>query len=88
MQVDATRLIALRIRELCFMNNMTLSDLAARSEMPLSSLRDIINGKNADIRFSSLIKISVGLNVDLAYFFETEHFQTWFLTRGRNYNYS
>ena len=71
----ATRLVALRIRELCFMNDLTLSELASKADMPLSSLRDIINGKNSDMRLSSLVRIAVGLNTDLAYFFDADVFE-------------
>ena len=85
---NETKLIALRIRELCFRNNWTLSDLAAKAGMPLSSLRDIINGKNADIRLSTLIKIAMGLNMDLADFFDAEIFYESFLTRLGYYRYS
>ncbi len=87
-QFNETKLIALRIRELCFRNNWTLSDLAAKADMPLSSLRDIINGKNADIRLSTLMKISMGLNMDLADFFDAEIFRESFLTRLGYYRYS
>ena len=71
----ATRLVALRIRELCFMNDLTLPELASKADMPLSSLRDIINGKNSDMRLSSLVRIAAGLNTDLAYFFDSDVFE-------------
>jgi transcriptional regulator with XRE-family HTH domain len=71
-----TRLVALRIMELCFVNNLTLSELASRSGMPINSIRDIISGKNRDMRLSSLVRIASGLNADLAYFFDTAVFET------------
>ena len=73
--VMATRLVALRIRELCFMNGITLPELASRAGMPVSSIRDIVNGKNRDMRLSSLVRIAAGLNTDLAYFFDTDFFE-------------
>ena len=73
---QATQRVALRIRELCFLHGLTLPELAERSGMPMNSMRDILSGKNGDIRFSSLIRIMIGLNADPAYFFDSKLFES------------
>ena len=64
--------IAKRILELCANRNITPTRLADISDVPRSTIQDIIKRKNKNPRVNTVEKICLGLNITLSEFFSQE----------------
>ena len=57
------------------MNSMSTADLEERAGISAGTLRDILRGKSADPRLSSVKKIAEGFNMSLSDFFDDRVFE-------------
>lgn len=67
--------ISLKIKKLCKKRGMTYYELAKVSTVPLSTIRNILNGKTKNARFYTLAKIFGALDTSVVEFFDTEEFR-------------
>lgn len=59
---------ALRIKELCKMNNITINRLATLSGLKQSTIDNIIHGKSKNPKIHTLHKIAITFNMTLSEF--------------------
>lgn len=62
--------LALRIKTLCHERKISIHKLSEMSGLPESTVRSFINGKVKAPRFDTIYKISTGLGLTLAEFFD------------------
>lgn len=73
--VDARRLLAERVNELCREKEITYEELSAKSEVPLETVLQIADGSVKNPGIFAIAKICEGLNVSLKDFFDTDEFR-------------
>ena len=69
--------VALRIKQLCEEKNISLQELAKRSKVSEHTLKILLKAPpNRRTRVSTIIKICMGFNISMAYFFNTKEFES------------
>lgn len=71
---DTKDAIVLRILILCAEHDMTIHELALKSEMSPASLYSILNKKSKNPRVLSVHKLCMGLGISLGEFFDCDLF--------------
>ena len=64
--------IKYRILNLCEENNITINGLAMLSGMSQSTVNSLINGSSKNPKILTILRICLGLNMDLKDFFDNE----------------
>lgn len=72
--MDITDAIKDRMLQLCAERDITINELATRSALPPSSIKNILYGKSNDPRIRTLKKLCDGLEITLSEFFSTAEF--------------
>lgn len=65
--------VVYRIIELSIQQNMSVNQLAERSAVPPSTLKNIMNGTSKNPGIVTITKLCFGLNVTLREFFSTKY---------------
>ncbi len=65
--------VVYRIIELSIQQNLSVHQLADRSAVPPSTLKNIINGRSKNPGIVTISKLCFGLNVTLREFFSTDY---------------
>lgn len=73
--VDARRLLAERVNELCKKKELTYEELSFKSEVPIETVFQIADGSVKNPGIFAIAKICEGLDVSLKDFFDTEKFR-------------
>ena len=71
---DAALAVAYRLLELCRDHELSLNDLARVSDVPLSTIKNILNGASKNPGITTINKICTGLGITLAEFFAAPMF--------------
>jgi len=71
---DAALAVAYRLLELCRDHELSLNDLARVSDVPLSTIKNILNGASRNPGITTINKICAGLGITLAEFFSAPIF--------------
>jgi transcriptional regulator with XRE-family HTH domain len=66
-------IIALRIRQLCKVNNTTVSTLAVNAKIAASTVYNIINENCENPRISTINSICIALHISISAFFDYDH---------------
>ncbi len=66
--------IILRIERLCKERGITLNQLAAKSGMAPSTIKNIIYGSSQNTGINTIVRICNGLQITLQDFFDAEEF--------------
>lgn len=66
---------AVRIKELCRRNRITLYGLAYKTGMPSSTLKCIVNGRSRNPGIVNIKKIAEGFNMTLREFYDSDLFE-------------
>jgi transcriptional regulator with XRE-family HTH domain len=66
--------VAYRLLELCQQKGLSLNDLARRSLVPLSTIKNILNGSSRNPGIATISKLCAGLGVSVAEFFAADSF--------------
>ena len=72
--MDSQEAIKLRILKLCKERNITINKLATLSGMPQSTVNSLIDGTSKNPKILTIIRICLGLNMQLKQFFDDEVF--------------
>ncbi len=73
--VDARKILAERVNELCREKELTYEELSSRSEVPLETVLQMADGSVKNPGIFAIAKICKGLDVSLKDFFDTEEFR-------------
>lgn len=73
--IDARKLLAERVNELCREKEITYEELSSKSEVPLETVLQIADGSVKNPGIFAIAKICEGLNVSLKDFFDTDEFR-------------
>lgn len=73
--VDARKLLAERVNELCREKEITYEELSFKSEVPLDIVLQMADASVKNPGIFVISKICKGLDVSLRYFFDTEEFR-------------
>lgn len=68
-------IIGNRIKELCRERNMTINALAVKSNVPPSTLKNIVSGNVENTGVETLSKICDGLNISIKDFFDMDELE-------------
>lgn len=74
-RIDARKLLAERVNELCREKEITYEELSSKSEVPLETVLQIADGSVRNPGIFAIAKICEGLNVSLKDFFDTDEFR-------------
>lgn len=66
--------LALRVKELCEQNNLTVHGLSLKTGVANSTLVDIVKARNESVQIKFIYGICAGLNMSLTEFFNTPYF--------------
>ncbi len=66
--------IAVRVRELCKENNLTVHKLSLKTGIANSTLTDIVKGNNESVQIKFIYAICAGLDISLNEFFSRPYF--------------
>lgn len=73
--MDIQEAIRLRILKLCKQNNITLNKLATLSGLQQSTVNSLIDGNSKNPKILTIVRICLGLNMQLKDFFDDEVFK-------------
>ena len=73
---DLSTALAHRLLELCQAKQWTLNELANAAQVPLTTLKNILNGSSRNPGVITIAKLCQGLGISLAEFFQSPLFQT------------
>ena len=72
--MKAYEAVVKRITELCHTRNISIDQLAYRSGMAPSTLKNIIHGNSKNPGITTIQKLCNGLDISMPDFFNTEYF--------------
>lgn len=72
--MDLQKAIQLRIIKLCEEYNITLNKLATLAGVRQSTINSIVNGHSKKVQVLTILRICLGLNIQLSDFFDDEIF--------------
>jgi len=64
-----------RILDLCMQQDLSINKLAKLSNLPVTTIKNILYGDSKNPGIITLLKICNGLNITLIEFFDTEEFR-------------
>lgn len=73
--IDARKILAKRVNELCKERELTYEELSAKSDVPLEVVLQIVDGSIKSPGIFIIDKICRGLDISLRSFFDTEEFR-------------
>lgn len=73
--VDARKILAERVNELCREKELTYEELSSKSEVPIETVLQMADGLVKNPGIFAITKICEGLDVSLKDFFDTEEFR-------------
>ena len=71
-----TQAVVIRIKELCFEQNLSYNAMANVSGLPPSTLKNIINGNSKNPGISTIKTICDGLDISIKDFFDSDVFDS------------
>ena len=72
--MDLQKAIRLRILNLCKEQNITINKLATLAGVRQSTINSIINGHSQKVQVLTILRICLGLNIQLSEFFDDDIF--------------
>ena len=66
--------IAARVISLCEERNITPRELASRSDVTLTTLRKLLDGRDGDVSLDTVHRLCCGFNLPLDEFFDSKEF--------------
>lgn len=72
--MDLQQAIRLRILNLCKEQNITINKLATLAGVRQSTINSIINGHSQKVQVLTILRICLGLNIQLSEFFDDDIF--------------
>lgn len=73
--IDARKLLAERVNELCREKEITYEELSSKSEVPIETVLQMADGSVKNPGIFAIAKICEGLDVSLKDFLDTEEFR-------------
>ena len=73
--MDLQSAIQLRILNLCKENNISINKLATLSGVRQSTINSIVNGHSKKVQVLTILRICLGLNIQINEFFDNEVFK-------------
>ncbi len=74
--MNTGKVIAARIRKLCWEREITPNKLSCISSVPQSTIKNILNGKSKNPRLRTIKKLCDGLGITLCEFFSAPEFNS------------
>lgn len=73
--MDLQEAIKIRVLQLCKERKITINKLSTLSGMPQSTVNSLVDGTSKNPKLLTIIRICLGLNIQLKDFFDSEVFK-------------